>query len=328
MLRNPRWARVCARVAALGVLFAVGGVEAQHAYPLRPVRFVVPFPPGGGTDLVGRAVAQKLAEQLGQTFVIDNRGGAAGTIGANIVAKAPPDGYTLLLASASFAISASYYRSLPYDSVRDFSAIGLVASQPLALIAHPSLRAKTIKELIALAKAEPDKLNYASSSAGGITHLAGELLKSMAGIRMVHVPYKGAGPATTAVLTGEAQMFFAPLGPSLVHVRSGKVRALGIGSAKRSSLLPDLPTIAESGVPGYEADTWYGLSAPAGTPRAVSTALNAGVATALKDPEIVQRFAALGFEPASSTPEAFARYVRAEIAKWGATMKQAGMVPE
>jgi tripartite-type tricarboxylate transporter receptor subunit TctC len=315
--------------AAVSVLLAASALQAQaSAYPLRPVRFVVPFPPGGGTDLVGRAVAQKLGDQLGQTFVVDNRGGAAGTLGANIVAKAPPDGHTVLLASASFAISATYFKSLPYDSLRDFAAIGLVATQPLALVAHPSLRAKTIRELITLAKAEPDKLNYASSSAGGITHLATELLKSMAGIRMVHVPYKGAGPATTAVLAGEAQMFFAPLGPSLVHIRTGKLRALAIGSAKRASLLPELPTVSESGVPGYEADTWYGLIAPAGTPQGVVTALNRGISIALKDAEILQRFAALGFEPATSTPEEFGRYLRSEIAKWGATMKQAGVIPD
>src|ERR1043166_1007880 len=221
------------RVLFGAVLALSAGISEGETYPARSVRLVVPFPPSGGTDLLGRLVAQKLGEQLKQTFVVDNRGGAAGTLGAQIVAKAPTDGYTLLFASASFAISASYYKSLPYDSLRDFAAVGLVASQPLALIVHPSVRAQTVRELIALARAEPDKLNFASSSAGSITHLAAELLKSMTGTRMLHVPYKGAAPATTAVLMGEAQLFFAPLGPSLGHIRAGSIRALGLGSAER-----------------------------------------------------------------------------------------------
>jgi tripartite-type tricarboxylate transporter receptor subunit TctC len=315
------------RVLFGAVLALSAGISEGETYPARSVRLVVPFPPSGGTDLLGRLVAQKLGEQLKQTFVVDNRGGAAGTLGAQIVAKAPTDGYTLLFASASFAISASYYKSLPYDSLRDFAAVGLVASQPLALIVHPSVRAQTVRELIALARAEPDKLNFASSSAGSITHLAAELLKSMTGTRMLHVPYKGAAPATTAVLMGEAQLFFAPLGPSLGHIRAGRIRALGLGSAKRSTIMPELSTIAEAGVPGYEADTWYGLLAPAGSSKGVIAALNRGISAGLKDADVLERLGALGFDAAVSAPEDFAAYVRSEIHKWGETMKQAGMRP-
>lgn len=297
------------------------------AYPSRPVRFIVPFPPGGGTDIVGRVIGQKLADTLGQPFVIDNRAGAAGTLGSGIAAKASADGYTILLATASFAISATYYRNLPYDPVKDFAAVGLIASQPLALVVHPSVPAKSVKELIALAKAKPDVLNFASSSSGGITHLAGELFKSMTGIQIVHVPYKGSNPALTAVLAGQVHLMIGPVGPALPHIQSGKLRPLAMGSAQRSTLLPELPTVAESGVPGYEADTWYGMLAPHGAPAAVIRVLNQQIAAALKSKDVVERFAALGFEPASSTPARFAEYMRSEIAKWARTMKAAGVEP-
>lgn len=296
-----------------------------QAYPSRPVRLIVPFPPGGGTDIVGRMIGERLAEALGQPFVVDNRAGAASTLGSAIAAKAAADGYSILLVTASYAISASFYRNLPYDPVRDFDAIGLVASQPLVLVKHPSVPANSVKEVIALAKANPDKLNYASGGEGGINHLAAELLKSMTGIRMVHVPYKGAGPALTALLGGEVQLFIATLGSALPHFRAGKLRALALASAQRSSSFPDLPTIAESGVPGYEATNWYGFLTPRGTPQSIIGLLNKQIVAALGDKNVRDRLAAVGFEPTLSAPKQFADHLKSEIAKWGRTMKDAGV---
>lgn len=305
-----------------------GLAQDRQGYPLRPVRFIIPFPPGGGTDLVGRLIGQKFAERLGQTFVIDNRPGAAGTLGSGIAAKAATDGYTIVLTTASFAISASFYRSLPYDPIKDFDAVGLVASQPAVLVTHPSVAATSVKELIALARANPDKLNYASGGAGGINHLAAEMLKNMTGIRIVHIPYKGLGPALTALLAGEVQLMVATLGSSLPLIRSGKLKALALGAAKRSSSAPDLATLAESGVPGYEVDNWYGILVPRGTPQGIIGVLNKQIASALGEQEIRERFAALGFEPATSTPREFADYLKSEIAKWARAMKNAGVSQE
>lgn len=298
---------------------------AGQAYPSRPVRFIVPFPPGGGTDIVGRMIGQKLGEKLGHQFVIDNRPGAASTLGANIAAKAAADGYTILLATASFAISASFYKELPYDSVRDFAAVARVASGPLVVVTHPSVAAGSVKELIALVRANPDTLNYASGGAGGINHLAGEMLKSMTDIRIVHVPYKGASPALTGLIAGEAQLMIGPLGPSLPHIRTGKLKVLAVAGAQRSSLLPDLPTVAESGVPGYEATNWYGVLAPRGTPQDIIVLLNKQTVATLRGDDVRGRFAALGFEPAASTPKEFADYLKSEIAKWARVMKDAGV---
>ena len=304
---------------------AAGADAARPAYPSRPVRFIVPFPPGGGTDILGRILAQKVGDTMGQQFVVDNRGGAASLLGSELAARAAPDGYTLLLATASFAISAGFYRSLPYDPIRDFDAVGLIATQPLAVVQHPALPANSVQELIAHAKANPNKLNYASGGEGGINHLAAELLKRMTGVRMVHVPYKGAGPALTALLGGEVQLFIATLGSALPHVRSGKLRALAIASAQRSPTAPDLPTVAESGVPGYEAANWYGVLAPRGTPESVVAALNRQIGAALGDRTTAERLAAQGFEPAVSTARRFADYMKAEIAKWSRTIKDAGI---
>lgn len=301
------------------------GADAAQAYPARPVRLIVPFPPGGGTDIVGRMIGEKLAGALGQPFVVDNRGGAASTLGSAIAAKAAADGYTVLLVTATFAISANYYKTLPYDPVKDFDAIGLVASQPLVLVTHPSVQAKSVKEVIAFAKANPDKLNYASGGEGGINHLAAEMLKSMTGIRMVHISYKGLGPALTALLAGEVQLFIATLGPALPHVRAGKLRALALGSAQRSSTVPELPTIAESGVPGYEATNWYGFLAPRGTPQSVVGLLSQQIVAALVDKDVRHRLAAVGFEPTPSAPRQFADYLKSEIGKWERTMKVAGV---
>lgn len=302
--------------------------QAASGYPARPVRFIVPFPPSGGTDIVARLLGRQLGERLGQQFVIDNRPGAASTIGANIAAKAAPDGYTLILVTASYAISASYYKALPYDSVNDFDAVARVAAGPLLVVVHPSIAASSMKELIALAKSAPSKMNYASGGAGGINHLAGEMLKTMTGTRILHVPYKGAGPALTALVAGEAQLMIATLGSALPHVRSGRLKALAAAGERRSTLLPELPTVAESGVPGYAADNWYGLLAPRKTPPAILGLLSKHVSAILNTDDVRERLTSLGFESAPSTPAQFSGYLRAEIRKWSRVMKEAGIRPE
>jgi tripartite-type tricarboxylate transporter receptor subunit TctC len=321
-LRMLLW--LCAALA-----ITAGTITGRAAeYPSRPVRFVVPFPPSGGTDIVARLLAQQLAERMGQQFVIDNRPGAASTIGAQIAARAAADGYTLLLVTASYAISASFYRTLPYDSVSDFDAVARVASGPLLVVVHPSVKVGSMKELIALAKAAPNKMNYASGGAGGINHLSGEMLKIMSGTRIVHVPYKGAGPALTGLIGGEVQMMVATLGSALTHVRNGKLKALATGGGRRSSILPELPTVAESGVPGYAADNWYGILAPRNVPPAILRELDKHIAAALSTDTVRERFTSVGFEPSPSTPAQFAEYLRAEIRKWNRVMKEAGIESE
>lgn len=312
-------------IAILCASAGLGYAQGKQSYPSRPVRFIVPFPPGGGTDVVGRLLAQRFAGELGQPFVVDNRPGAGSTLGAAISAKAPADGYTIMLASASFAISASYYRKLAYDPVNDFDGIGLVVTGPLVLVAHPSLPANSMQELIALAKAQPGSLNYASSGAGTITHLATEMFLDMSGARITHIAYKGASPARIALLGGQVQILIAPLGPTLQDIKNGRLRALGVCGGRRSALLPSAPTIAESGVPGYEADTWYGLLAPRSTPRSVIELLNKKIAEALKIDELSRQLGAQGFEPAWTKPKQFDAYVKSEIAKWGKVMKDAGV---
>jgi tripartite-type tricarboxylate transporter receptor subunit TctC len=326
--RKPQWLQV---LLCLYIALANHGTaySAQKSdYPSRPVRVIVPFPPSGGTDIVARLLVQQLAERFGQPFVIDNRPGAASTIGAQIAARAAPDGYTLLLVTASYAISASFYKSLPYDSIADFDAVAHLAWGPLLVAVHPSVAASSIKELVAIAKAAPDKLNYASGGAGGINHLAAEMLKTMTGIRMVHVPYKGAGPALTALVGGEAQVMIATAGSALAQVRTGKLRALATCGDRRSSILPDLPIVAESGVPGYAADNWYGLVSPRSVPRAIVSELNKQIAAILSTALIRERYIASGFEPSSSSAMQFATYIHAEIRKWKRVMSEAGIRPE
>lgn len=312
-------------VVVLALPVKPGMAQEKQAYPSRPVRFIVPFPPGGGTDIVGRMIGEKLTDTLRQTFVVDNRPGAASTLGSNIAAKATPDGYTIVMITASYSIAASFYKNLPYDPVRDFDAVGLVAFQPLVLVANRLLPANSVKELIAQAKAHPDKLNYASGGAGGINHLAAEMFKTATGTRIVHIPYKGAGPALTGLLSGETQLMFATLGSCLPHIKAGKLKAIAVGSARHSSLLPNAPTVAEAGVPGYEAGNWYGVLVPRGTPKSIVGLLNKQIGTALKSKDVVERLEALAFEPAPSTPGQFASYLRAEIAKWSRAIKEAGV---
>jgi tripartite-type tricarboxylate transporter receptor subunit TctC len=303
----------------LGVFAA--GAAAQSAYPNRPIRVVIQFPPGG-SDTVARILCQKMGEHLGQPFVIDNRPGAAGVIGANIVAKAAPDGYTLLFATASFAMTAAFSKKLPYDSIQDFDAIGFIGSQPFVLVVHPSVAANSVKELIALAKTRP--LNFGSTGTGGAGHLTHELFNHMAGIKGTHVPYKGTGPLVTALIAGEVAVGMPNISGVWGQVRAGKLKALGVSSLKRTAFAPELSTIAEMGVPGYESATWYGLTAPRGTPAAAIHVLNREIAAALKT-EVRDKLAAIGVDAAPSTPKEFTDYMRAEIAKWSRIIKAAAI---
>jgi tripartite-type tricarboxylate transporter receptor subunit TctC len=307
--------------AVLGV--AMGSVLAQD-YPSRPIRFIVPYPPGGFTDLLARAIGQKLTESWSQAVVVENRGGGGSTIGTEIVAKAPPDGYTILLVAPDLAINPGLYRKLPYDAVKSFAPVTLAAWSPVILAVHPSVPAKSVKELIALAKSKPGQLNYASGGIGTGAHIAMELFKSMTEIDMVHIPYKGVGPAVTALLAGQVSMMFGQMPITLPHVKAGKLWALAVASAKRSPAMPDLPTVAEAGVPGFEASPWFGVVAPAGIPKEVITKLNTEIVKIINMPDIQQRLSGLGAEPVGSTPEGFAAHIQAEIVKWGEVVKRSG----
>ncbi len=299
-------------------------VSAQ-TYPDRPIRLVVPFPPGGGSDITGRTIAQKLGEALGQQIIVDNRGGAGGNIGTDIVAKAAPDGYTICMAlSGPFSINGSLMGKLPFDPLKDFALITLAGATPNLLVAHPSVPAQSVKELIALAKASPGKLNFASSGVGTPAQLAGELFNTMAGVKLVHVPYKGAAPALTDLLAGQVQLMFSTMPPALPQVKAGKLKALAVTSAKRSLTTPELPTIAEAALPGFEAITWYGMAAPAGTPAAIVKKLNAEVVKLLHLPEVKERLLATGTEASGTSPEEFAAYIKSEIVKWAKVVKASG----
>ena len=302
--------------AAMVLVLAAGGVLAQP-YPNKPVRVVIPWPPGGSNDVVGRIVLQKVAESLGQQFIIDNRGGAAGSIGADVVAKAPADGYTLMVHSTTHVGNAHIYKKLPYNTLKDFAGVGLLAAQPGALAVHPSLPVKTVSEFIALARKHPGEINYSSSGNGSAPHLSMALLVSMTGIKIVHVPYKGGAPQVTALMSGETQASLATISTVLTHIKAGRLRALGVSSAKRSGSLPDVPTIAESGVPGYEMSPWIGVFAPAGTPPEIINRLNAEINKALKLPEVSQNLARQALDPWSSTPEEFDARLKADYEKYG-----------
>jgi tripartite-type tricarboxylate transporter receptor subunit TctC len=319
-----RWTR---SLRSLAVAFAAGlfaaGAIAQ-GYPTKPVKIVVPYPPGGPTDIVARVVAQKLSEQTGQQFIVDNRAGAGGNIGAEAVARSPADGYTLLVATTAHAINRTLFKQMSYDLMKDFVPISQLTAGPLVIVANPSLPAKNVKELIALAKSRPGELAFASSGPGQSTHLAAELFDTMAGIKMTHVPYKGSAPALTDTMGGQVSLFFDTMLSAMPHVRSGKLKALAVTSATRSPAAPDIPTVAESGLPGYEAIAWNGLLAPAGTPKEVVAKLNAEVKKALDLPEIRERFAAQGFAAAWSPPEKYAAFLDAEVDKWGKVVKVSG----
>ncbi len=298
------------------------------SYPARPIRVVVPSSPGGASDLFARLVMLPLSERLGQPVVIDNRPGAGSMIGTDLVAKATPDGYTLLVISSSFVINPSMYKKIPFDSVRDFAPVALLSSYPHLVVVHPSLPANSVKELIALARAKPGTVNFASAGTGTPTQLGAELFKSMAGIDIVHVPYKGGGPALIALFGGEAQLYIGPIVTLLPHVKAGKLKALAVTGAKRSSALPGLPSVAEAGLPGFEQNAWNGLQAPVRTPPTIIKKLNGEVEAVLKMPAIRDRFARDGVEPGRISPEELGAMLKSEIAKWARVIKQAGIKPE
>ena len=285
---------------------------------------VVGYPPGGPTDVIARTVAQKLSEAYGQQVIVDNRAGASGLIGAELVVKAPPDGYTLLTVPITYAVTPSVFPKMPYDAEKDLAPVALIAAAPFILVVHPTLPVKTVKDLIALAKSRPARINYASASNGGMPHLAGELFNSMTGVKLVHIPYKGAAPATVDLLAGQVSLMFNNMLSAMPHVKSAKLRAIAVTSAKRSRAVPDLPTIAET-VPGYEASGWYGAFAPAATPRELIARLNGDINRAMRSPDVAQRLAGDGVEAVTMSSEQFATYLHQEIVKWGKVVKASGV---
>jgi tripartite-type tricarboxylate transporter receptor subunit TctC len=312
------------RTGLAALLLAVATGAFAQGYPAKPAKVIVPYPPGGPTDIVARIVSQKLSDQTGQQFIVENRPGAGGNIGAEAVAKSPGDGYTLLVATTAHAINPSLFRSLGYNLTRDFAPVSQLTSGPLVIVANPSLPAKTVPELISLAKAKPGSLNYASSGNGQSTHLAAELFATMAGIRMNHIPYKGSAPALTDVMGGQASLMFDTMLSAMPHVKNGKLKAIAVTSAARSSAAPDVPTVAESGLSGYEAIAWNALLVPATTAAEIAGKLNAELKKALDAPEVKDRFSAQGFSAAWSTREAFAKFIQSELDKWAKVVKVSG----
>ncbi len=329
LVRNVELSR-CDCVAALAALSICGaGYATAQNYPSKPIRFIVPFAAGGGTDFVARIVGQRLNEALGQPLVIDNRGGAGGAIGTDLAAKAAPDGYTLLLGSAGpLAIQPGLSARLPYDPLRDFAPITLVSSMPYVLLVHPSLPVKSVQELIALARAKPGQLNFGSPGNGTTTHLATELFKMLAKVDVLHVPYKGVAPALADLLAGQVQFMSGDLSTVLPQVKAGRLRALAVTGERRSPNVPELPTIAESGVPGYAASGWFGVLAPAATPRSIITRLNAVIVKGLMNADTRERLVALGGEVVANTPTEFASYLRDDLAKWSKLIKTIGLKPD
>ncbi len=295
-----------------------------QAYPGRPVRMIVPYPPGGPTDVLARIVAVKLSEALGQPFAIDNKAGASGMIGSAEVAKGAPDGYTLLGNASIHVINPSLYPKAAFDAIADFTPITQLAGVPLILVVNNDLPVKSVRELIAYAKANAGKLNFASSGNAAAPHLAGESFKIAAGVQMQHVPYKGSAPALTDLIGGQVQIMFDSMPSAMPHVKAGKLRPLAVTTAKRSAAVPDLPTVAEAGVPGYDISTWYGLWAPKGTPREIIERIASETAKILRLPDVRERYAALGAEPVGSTPDEFAAYCRSELTKWAKIVKESG----
>jgi len=303
----------------------VAGVAVAQTYPAKSVRVVIPWPAGGSNDIVGRLVLQKMSESMGQQFIVDNRAGAAGVLGSEIVAKTPPDGYTLMVHSTTHLGNAHLYGSkLGYDTLKDFVGVGLLSAQPGALTVHPSLPSKSTKEFIALAKAKPGEIFFSSSGNGSAPHLQMALLMSMAGVKLVHVPYKGGAPQVTALMSGETQVSFATIGTVITHVRAGKLRALAVGSAKQTRQLPGVPTISESGVPGYEMSPWVAMFAPAGTPKPIIDRLNAEANKALANQDVIQKLESQALDPWTSTPEEFAQRIKVDYEKYGKLIKLTG----
>jgi tripartite-type tricarboxylate transporter receptor subunit TctC len=310
----------------LALLAALPGVAMAQAYPAKPIRMIVTFAAGGGADFVGRAVAPRLGEALGQPVVVENRPGANGALGADAVAKAAPDGYTLLLGAAGTLVVAPHLgANMPFDPMKDLAPISLVAISPFVVTLNPTVQASSIRDLVALAKANPGKINFGSSGTGGSPQLAGELFKSMTGVNMVHVPYKGLAPALTDLMGGQIQAVFADVALVKGNIAAGKLKGLAVTSAARSAAMPDLPTVAESGVPGYAAGTWYGILAPAGTPAEIVARIGAEARKVLAQPEVKAAFVAQGMDPVGDTPAQFAGYMRDESAKWGKVIREANI---
>jgi tripartite-type tricarboxylate transporter receptor subunit TctC len=308
----------------LGAQAALAESALAEPYPKKPVTIVVPYPPGGPTDIVARVVGQKLGERLGQQVIVDNRPGAGGNIGAALVARAAPDGYTLLLGTTAHAINPSVFPAMNYDILKDFSPVVLLTSLPLVVITNASVPARNVQELVALAKSKQGQLTYASSGNGQSTHLAAELFKTMTGAPMTHVPYKGSAPALTDVAGGQVSVMFDTMLSAMPHIKSGRLKALAVTSAKRSASAPELPTVAESGVPGYEAVAWSGLLAPAHTPPEIVTKLNSEINAILSQPDVQKRFLNDGAEPVGGSPEQFATHISSEVRKWASVAKLSG----
>lgn len=337
MYKQRRWQRIAKRpaqcrlsrvLAALALLVVTYPATAQTTYPVKPVRLLVGFSPGGGQDIAARILAKHLAAAWGQSVIVENRAGANGMIAAEAVANAAPDGYTLHMFTANDTVNASAIAKIPFDTLRDLAPVTAISSSPYLLGVHPALQVKTTRELIALAKSRPGQLRYASSGTGSPIHLSTALFNRMAGVNMVHIPYKGIGPALVDMISGQVQVTMASLASFMQHYKSGRVRVIAVTGATRSAQLPEMPTIAESAVPGYEATTWNGIMAPGKTPPAIITTLNRELLRLLALPEVRDTFLNMGTEPRGSTPEAFGQQVRAEIAKWGTVVKSIGLQAE
>ena len=317
-----------AAAPSVALAFAVAGAPpavAADAFPSKPVRIVVPFTPGGSTDILARAIGQKLGEAWGQPVIVENKPGAGGNVGVELVAKAPPDGHTIVMGHiGTFAANPALYKALPYDPVKDFAPITLVAMVPNVLVVGPSVKARTLGELVAYAKANPGKLDYGSGGNGSAAHLATEYFKLRTGVDVQHVPYKGTGPAVADLLGGQIGMMITGALPLMQHVKAGRLRALAVASPKRLAILPDVPTIAESGYPGFAAVQWYGLFAPAGTPKDVVAKIHRDAVAALRDPAVAERLASEGAEPVGDTPEQFGAFVKSEIELWGKVIRESG----
>ena len=315
-------------LAAAALAAACAAPTFAQTYPTKPVRIIVPFPPGQASDVIARLAGQKMSENLGQQVVVDNRVGAGGNIGSDMGAKAPPDGYTLTMATAALPISASVYAKLPFDPVKDFATVTLMTVTPLVLIVHPALPVKNVKELVALARSRPGQLNFASSGMGTSHHLSGEMLRTVTGVNIVHVPYKGSQAAHIDLMSGQVAMMFDNILPVRPMVQAGKLKALAVTTPQRSPALPDVPTIAEAGLPNFEAVAWFGMLAPAGTPRDIVTKLNGEIVRVLKLPDVNERLSGMGAIVVGSTPDEFATWMRNEVAKWAKVVKAAGVQPQ
>lgn len=308
---------------ALGIVLCVAAEAATQAYPARPLRFIAPFAAGGGSDVIARKLAQKLSEALGQAVVVENRTGGSGVIGADATAKSAPDGYTIMMTTPTFTVNPGLMRKLPYDALRDFAPVSLIATAPHLLAVHPSIPAKTVADVVALAQARPEHLTFSSGSTGGSSHLAGELFNSIARIRMTHIPYRGGGQAVLAMMSGEVSLGFVDLVSTLPYVKSGHLRSVALTGAKRTALLPDVPTFIESGYPGFQSGIWYGVVAAGRTPPDIIARLNTELVKIVRAPEFVQSMSAEGADVVASTPEVFGDFLRAEIARWARVIREA-----